>query len=162
MIKLLFKVIVLIIVLELLLSVISTRKREYVAQEFPKMPVEGVIKPKTVLKAQLKHKKVVYTPPTGLALKMALIIEKETGIPNEIISKIMFAESRYDPKAKHINKNKSYDSGLMQINSQHIPLAKKMGIDIFTPEGNTQFAIYLIKKNGLRDWGYSKSTWSKI
>lgn len=148
----------------LLLGIFSSfhSKIEYKAQPTAKVAVDTHTKPVKAPIKRVKHNKVVYTKPPELALKMALKIEKETGVPHETITKIMFAESGYNTKAKHINKNGSIDSGLMQINSQHIPLAKKMGIDIFTPEGNADFAIYLIKKNGLRDWGYSKSTWSVL
>jgi hypothetical protein len=129
-----------------------------VIKEF-KAPVHTkIVKNKIV-----KHKKVSYSLPKDIkVLGIAERVASETNYPIELISKIMFAESHYDINAKHINKNGSIDSGLFQINSQHIPLAKKMGIDIMTPDGNAEFAIYLIKKNGLRDWGYSKYKWSVL
>lgn len=115
-----------------------------------------------VYKTVVKHIKIKYNLPTGKVLEIAESVAKETGYSVDIISKIMFAESQYTVDAKHINKNKSVDSGLFQINSQHIPLAKSMGIDIMTPEGNAKFAIYLLKTQGLKPWGYSKQTWSTI
>lgn len=104
----------------------------------------------------------LYKEPTGEALEIATYISVKSGAPLDIIKKIMWAESQHYRDAKHVNKNGSYDTGYMQINSQHIALAESMDIDIFTPYGNADFAVYLILKNGLRDWGYSKSTWSNI
>ena len=135
---------------------------EYKVAEAPKVAVDTQIKPKTAPKTIKKAVVAHYTEPVGKPLELAKKVSEETGVPCETIQKIMWAESHYSVDAKHVNKNGSYDSGLFQINSQHIPLAKSMGIDIFTPEGNADFAIYLIRKNGLRDWGYSKSTWSMI
>ncbi len=51
--------------------------------------------------------------------------------------------------------------GLFQIAESWIPTAKKHGDDIYTPEGNISFALYLYAKNGLRDWKASKDCWSK-
>lgn len=111
----------------------------------------------------VKHKKVVYSLPEDTkVLEIVTLVSKETGYSVDLISKIVFAESHYNISARNVNKNKSIDNGLFQINSQHIPLAEKMGINIMEPEGNAQFAIYLIKKNGLLDWGYSKYKWSVL
>jgi len=124
--------------------------------EIPVKKVIPVVKKPVVTLASL------YVEPTGEALEIAIYISEQSGAPLDIIKKIMWAESQYVSDAKGTNKNGSYDTGYMQINSQHIALAKSMDIDIFTPYGNADFAIYLISKNGLRDWGYSKSTWSNI
>ena len=65
----------------------------------------------------------------------------------------------------HYNKNETVlksptsDYGIMQINRIHKEDAKKLGYDIMTPSGNMGWALYLYKKNGLRDWRYSKSCW---
>ncbi len=140
-----------------LLNIKFLAEEEQPVRTEPKVEVQKETKKVTKVK-HYKQKK--YVPPTGKALAIAEKISKETNYPVDTISRIMFAESQYDSKAKHTNKNGSKDYGLMQINSQHLPLAKKMGIDIFTDEGNADFAIYLIKKNGLRDWGFSKHNWN--
>lgn len=49
--------------------------------------------------------------------------------------------------------------GLFQISEDWIPTAKKLGDNIYTPEGNIAFALYLYQKNGLRDWKASQSCW---
>lgn len=57
----------------------------------------------------------------------------------------------------------SRDIGLFQINEKyHLDNAKSLGIDIYTAEGNTKYAIMLYNKNGTRDWDASKPCWSNI
>jgi len=121
-------------------------------------PVKVVaIKSKATLKHRTKEK---YSPPTGTVLSIAEKVAKETHYPVDTISKIMWAESRYNAHAVHRNKNKTTDHGYFQINSSHIPLARSLYIDIFTEEGNTQFAIYLLQSKGLAPWRSSMSNWS--
>lgn len=78
---------------------------------------------------------------------MAVI--EEFGVP---FSKIVECESGFNPKARNVNKNKSVDGGIFQINSIHHKTAKEMGIDLSTIEGQFNFARYLVNKNGYRDW----------
>lgn len=54
------------------------------------------------------------------------------------------------------------DLGVMQVNEYyHGKTAKKLGIDIYTLEGNMAYARYLYEKNGLSDWSASKPCWGK-
>jgi hypothetical protein len=54
------------------------------------------------------------------------------------------------------------DVGVFQVNEYyHLEASKKMGIDIYTIEGNIRYARYLYSKNGTRDWNWSKPMWSK-
>lgn len=54
------------------------------------------------------------------------------------------------------------DVGLFQINeAYHLSASQKEGYDIYTKEGNIGYAMYLMKKDGLRHWTYSKPCWSK-
>lgn len=53
------------------------------------------------------------------------------------------------------------DIGLFQINPIHVTEARKMGIDIYTKKGNTDFAVFLYGRNGTRDWNPSKGCWSR-
>ena len=56
----------------------------------------------------------------------------------------------------------SKDIGKFQINlTYHGEAAKKMGLDLFTERGNTLYALYLFRKNGTKDWNWSKSCWNK-
>lgn len=52
------------------------------------------------------------------------------------------------------------DVGLYQINEfYHLETAEKLGINLYTWTGNTQYALYLYKKNGTRDWNWSRKCW---
>lgn len=54
------------------------------------------------------------------------------------------------------------DTGLFQVNSYyHLETAKHKGIDIFTIEGNVDYAIDLYDREGLRPWNSSKPCWGK-
>lgn len=56
-----------------------------------------------------------------------------------------------------VNKN---DLGVMQVNSYyHIDASRKLGYDIYTLEGNLDYAEYLYKKEGTRPWNSSKPCW---
>jgi hypothetical protein len=60
-------------------------------------------------------------------------------------------------------KQNPLDVGRFQINEfYHLKTAKKLGMDIYTWEGNTQYALYLYSKNGTRDWNWSKSCWGQL
>lgn len=57
--------------------------------------------------------------------------------------------------------NKS-DVGVMQINlAYHGDTAEKMGIDLYTIEGNTAYGKYLYNKYGSQPWSASEKCWSK-
>lgn len=50
------------------------------------------------------------------------------------------------------------DVGLFQINEDyHLARAKKLGIDIYTREGNVLFAKLLYKEQGVQPWAWSNS-----
>lgn len=66
---------------------------------------------------------------------------------------IVECESGYKLKAHNpYNYNGTTDSGLFQINSSHKKNALKMGIDLSTISGQFEYAQYLVKKNGYKDW----------
>lgn len=78
--------------------------------------------------------------------------------------KVMQAESSGNPNAVNVNKNRTQDSGLFQINDIHLPELKKQGIitakaDLFNPEINAQAAAYLYSKSGTQPWNSSKTKW---
>jgi len=53
------------------------------------------------------------------------------------------------------------DVGLMQINERyHLETAEKMGIDIYTVDGNIEYAKYLYSKYGSRPWNASAPCWN--
>lgn len=52
------------------------------------------------------------------------------------------------------------DVGVFQINEYfHRETAARMGMDIYTTDGNISYARYLYDKNGLHDWSASKPCW---
>lgn len=54
------------------------------------------------------------------------------------------------------------DTGLFQINSYyHLETAKRKGMDIYTVEGNVDYAIDLYDREGVRPWNSSKPCWGK-
>lgn len=56
-----------------------------------------------------------------------------------------------------------HDIGLFQINeTYHLKEATKLGMDIYTLEGNIAFAKVLYKRNGTRDWNWSKEPIGKF
>ncbi len=61
----------------------------------------------------------------------------------------------------HINKNGTYDQGRYQINSIHNALATKLGFNLATEEGNTNFAKWMYANKGTGDWESSRHCWSK-
>lgn len=67
----------------------------------------------------------------------------------------------YDAEGKLLRgKVDSRDVGVMQINTYyHGATAEKLGIDLYTIEGNLEYAKYLYDKNGLKDWRASSACW---
>lgn len=58
--------------------------------------------------------------------------------------------------------NKS-DLGFCQINETiNNDLARKLGYDIYTEQGNKDFAVYLYLTRGSQPWDASKPNWSKM
>lgn len=52
------------------------------------------------------------------------------------------------------------DVGYCQVNEAiNNDLARKMGYDIFTEQGNKDFAVYLFNTRGTEPWNSSKSMW---
>lgn len=57
------------------------------------------------------------------------------------------------------------DIGMCQINIQpqngHLVASTKMGLDVFTEDGNIEYANYLYSKSGSTPWNWSKHCWGK-
>ena len=54
------------------------------------------------------------------------------------------------------------DVGVMQINEHyHSATAAKLGLDLYTIQGNTAYAQYLYQKEGTAPWSSSQGCWSK-
>jgi len=84
----------------------------------------------------------------------------------EILSAIIQAESQWRqfefPGVVLKGKINDKDIGLCQINEfWHLSEAEKLGLDIYTVEGNLKFCVWLYKKEGTEPWNWSKDNWSK-
>lgn len=70
-------------------------------------------------------------------------------IPPIILWGIAKDESNLNPYAVNKNKNGTYDLGLMQINTVHLPELKKLGLepkDLFYPETSIAFGAHILSK----------------
>ena len=54
------------------------------------------------------------------------------------------------------------DVGVMQINERyHLKTAQKLGLDIYSIQGNVAYAKYLYEKEGTQPWSSSEPCWGK-
>jgi len=83
-----------------------------------------------------------------------MLAEYTYGIEAELLSAIAIAESSMRPTAKNINSNGTYDIGLMQINSTHLPTLQEKGISesmlIDNPCVSVMVGASILKKMMLR------------
>lgn len=83
-----------------------------------------------------------------------------------VLADIAWCESRM----RHVGKDgeifrgvvNNKDIGVMQINTRfHEATATDMGIDLYSLEGNLEYASYLYEKQGTKPWNASKPCWGK-
>ncbi|MBY0538999.1 hypothetical protein K2P56_01005 [Patescibacteria group bacterium] len=81
-----------------------------------------------------------------------------------VLANIAWCESRM----RHVGKDgeifrgvvNDKDIGVMQINTRfHEATATDMGIDLYSLQGNLEYAKYLYEKEGTKPWKASKSCW---
>ena len=92
-------------------------------------------------------------------------IEKIPEVP-EILKKIAQCESggnQFNPDGTVLRGIENPDDiGKFQINEYyHLAMARKLGYDIYTEEGNTRYALYLYSASGTSPWNWSKHCWGK-
>lgn len=85
------------------------------------------------------------------------------GLPS-VFKKIAWCESKNMQFNRdgtvHRGVQNRQDVGKYQINEHyHLEASRALGIDIYTTEGNTEYAYRLYKANGTRDWNWSKWCW---
>ena len=88
-----------------------------------------------------------------------------TSLPADVVLPIIAqcesATGHYDRNGQVIE-NASGDIGKYQINlPTHAERAEKLGIDLYSEEGNEEYARLLYKENGTRDWNASADCWAK-
>ena len=81
---------------------------------------------------------------------------------------VMAEVARCESRFRHFNKNgniirgevNAEDVGVMQINEHyHSDTADKLGISLYTLEGNVDYATYLFEKQGTSPWLASSKCW---
>ena len=85
---------------------------------------------------------------------------------NPILVQVAKCESRfrqYDSKGNVLRGvENNFDVGVMQINEKyHLEASKKLGLDIYTIEGNVAYAQYIYDKQGAKPWMSSSPCWAK-
>lgn len=83
-----------------------------------------------------------------------------------IMVKVAQCESRYTQfnadGSVHRGEINDQDIGIMQVNEHyHAATADKLGLDIYTLQGNVAYARYLYEKQGTQPWSSSKPCWGK-
>ena len=59
-------------------------------------------------------------------------------------------------------KQNSADAGVFQINEKyHLDRSQDLDLDIHQTQGNIEYAMWLMKKEGNRHWNWSKPCWGK-
>lgn len=83
-----------------------------------------------------------------------------------ILAEIAFCESRFRQFDGNGNVlrgvQNSQDVGVMQINEKyHLETAQKLGLNLYTLEGNMAYGKYLYDTQGTKPWNYSSHCWGK-
>lgn len=106
-----------------------------------------------------------YQPITDSENVQRYVEDYFTDIP--ILAYVAGCESHYRQLNSSGNilrgKKNIYDVGVMQINElYHAEDAQKLGLDIYTLEGNVAFARHLYEKYGAKPWMASSACWAKF
>jgi len=88
--------------------------------------------------------------------RIRAIAKEQNFKQTELLVKIAFCESSYNPLAINYNKNGSSDYGLFQYNSIHNFGEKPLDV-----EWSTKKTIEWIRAGKLHAWNSSKKCWSK-
>lgn len=93
-------------------------------------------------------------------------IVKEYFVDTPVLIDVAYCESKfiqYDADGSiHRGVINPQDVGVMQINEKyHLNTAQKLGMNIYTLEGNLEYAKYLYQTQGTRPWEYSSKCWGK-
>jgi soluble lytic murein transglycosylase-like protein len=81
-------------------------------------------------------------------------------VPSDLPRAIIHCESRTNQAAIGRAAVVGVDVGLWQINTYyHEATAARMGMDIWTAEGNLDYGFYLYTQQGSRPWSASRPCW---
>jgi len=77
-----------------------------------------------------------------------------------LVAKAESGMRQFDKDGNVIVNKKTNDVGLFQISVKyHGETAKRLGLDIYTLEGNIAYTKYLLKTQGLNAWVHSRIRW---
>ena len=77
-------------------------------------------------------------------------------IPSKLLKAIARTETKMNPVSVGINNNRTYDIGLMQINSSWLPKLQRVGItqkDLADPCNNIQIGAWILSDN-IKRYGF--------
>ncbi len=91
---------------------------------------------------------------------------EDAGVGSKLALKVAFCEStlrQFDKDGKVLRGlHNPDDVGLFQINEHfHLAKSQELGYDIYTTEGNIDYAMWLIKNEGIYHWKWSQPCWGK-
>lgn len=87
----------------------------------------------------------------GVCAAQAMCFEKAAklaGVDRDLLVAMAIQESGMNPRAMHQNKDGTFDIGVMQINTSHLPLLKQAGLgrrDLFNACVNIMIGAILMK-----------------
>lgn len=77
-------------------------------------------------------------------------------IPNKLLKAIARTETKMNPVSVGLNNNRTYDIGIMQINSSWLPKLQRVGItqkDLVDPCNNIQIGAWILSDN-IKRYGF--------
>ena len=116
--------------------------------------------------AQAATAKEVATLQTNSIPQLIATKSKEHGVDANLTQAIAFCESTYkqfDARTGTVLRgvHNPLDVGLFQINEKyHLKKSQELGFDIYSVEGNIDYALWLLKAQGAHPWKWSKPCWS--
>ena len=84
---------------------------------------------------------------------------EEMGLNPATMVSIAICESGLKINALNINKNKTKDRGIFQLNSVHNKRLSQMRLNPDNYLDNINYALFLAKTEGLRHWSASTKCW---
>lgn len=113
---------------------------------------------------KVHYEKVVIAAPKPQILATSTINVEGLHLP-PILKQIAWCESNWrqwnDDGSVLRGRQNNQDVGFFQINEYyHLETAESLGINIYTLEGNVEYALMLYETQGTTPWNWSKHCWS--
>jgi hypothetical protein len=108
----------------------------------------------------LSSSPIIYEAPPQPVVR---VVSNPVEVPiDKTLEAIIKCESQGNPNAFNVNRNKSTDHGLLQVNSVHKPRMADMGLNIENPDHSLAFGIMLYQEQGTKPWRSSEKCWSSM